>query len=90
MTLEELRNKIDRIDKELVSNLDQRMQVVEEIARLKKEAGIPIFDEARERLLLQKIEELSLPEYAIHNVEVYKKILEESKKLQKRFMDNEV
>lgn len=46
-TLEELRNRIDQLDKELLQVLKNRFDVVEKIGQLKKEKGIPAFDEMR-------------------------------------------
>jgi len=54
--LHELRLQIDRIDNELVSLFQQRMDVSAEIAKYKQRHGIPVHDPARER---QKLHDLS-------------------------------
>ena len=46
--LELLRNEIDEIDQELADLFCRRMEIVERIARYKREKGIPAFDPARE------------------------------------------
>ena len=82
MELADYRKRIDEIDAELVAKLEERMELVSEIAALKKEAGLAVEDKSREEALLKKIEELSGEEYASYNRRVFEAILEESKKFQ--------
>ena len=49
MTLDELRYHIDAIDEELVHLLNERARKAELIGKEKKEQGLPITDEAREK-----------------------------------------
>ena len=58
MGIEDLRAKIDEIDKEVVELFNKRMQVSAEIAKDKKETGKAVFDPARERELLAKVAEV--------------------------------
>ncbi len=55
MSLEELRNQIDRLDKQLVKLLNERAQVVIEIGKLKTQAGKPIYSPDREKEVLARI-----------------------------------
>ena len=64
MALEEYRNEIDRIDRELIEKLEERMRVAEKIAAYKKENGSRIFDPLRERALLDKVTALSAADMA--------------------------
>ena len=63
MKLDELRNEIDTIDKELVSLFIKRMNCAAEVAEYKKENSLPILDASRERALLNKISDLSGEEF---------------------------
>ena len=54
--LNSLRQKLDKIDDELIRLFEQRMEVTEEIARFKLVHNLPVYDPAREQ---QKIQELS-------------------------------
>ena len=56
MNLQDLREKIDKIDDELIRLFEQRMDVSAEIAGYKKENNMPVYDPARER---QKLYDLS-------------------------------
>ncbi|MGI5873846.1 MAG: bifunctional chorismate mutase/prephenate dehydratase [Bacillota bacterium] len=68
MELQELRERIDDIDEELLSVFAERMKVSAEIARVKREQGLPVRDAARERQILAEIGEKTegeLREYAM-------------------------
>jgi len=54
-----LRRKIEELDLEIAKLLDERMSLVERLARLKKENGFPLRDYQREEELLKKV--LSFP-----------------------------
>ena len=79
MALEEYRNEIDRIDRELIEKLEERMRVAEKIAAYKKENGSRIFDPLRERALLDKVTALSAPDMASYNRILFRSIMEMSK-----------
>ena len=54
MDIQELRQKINEIDAQLVKQFDERMHVALEIAKYKKANHLPVFDPARERDVLNK------------------------------------
>lgn len=55
MDLEVIRQNIDKIDKELVTLIEKRMNLVSQVAAYKKETGKPIYDQAREEAILDKV-----------------------------------
>jgi chorismate mutase len=54
--LEDLRRRIDLLDESLVKLLNARAACALEIGRLKREAGIPVYQPAREAEVLQNVE----------------------------------
>ena len=82
MKLEEIRNEIDSIDKELVSLFIRRMKCSAEVAEYKKENNIPVLDASRERALLSKISDLSGEEYEEYSRTLYSTILSLSRSYQ--------
>ena len=54
--LDKQRAEIDAIDREVVSLFERRMQVVMEVARIKKENGMAIFDVSREKEVIAKVQ----------------------------------
>ncbi|MBU7023685.1 MAG: chorismate mutase [Theionarchaea archaeon] len=54
MTLKELREKIDEIDRQLLLLLEQRMLIVDEIRKIKHDQGLPIEDLEREKKVKNK------------------------------------
>lgn len=56
MTLEEIRTEIDRIDKQLLPLFVGRMKCSEQVAQIKREQGLPVFDAKREQEILDRVE----------------------------------
>ncbi len=54
MNLDELRKEIDAIDQKMMDLFKQRMDVSLKIGNYKKENNLSIYDEKRERELLEK------------------------------------
>lgn len=52
--LAQCREKIDRIDRELMKLFEERMSVVLEVARYKKENNMEIFHKDREKQVIEK------------------------------------
>ena len=82
MELEEIRNEIDSIDKELVSLFIRRMNCASEVAEYKKEHGLPVLDASRERALLKKVSDLSGEEFEEYTRTLYATILSLSRSYQ--------
>lgn len=59
MDLQELRIKIDSIDREIVRLLNERYEVVKEVGEWKRERGEPFYVPEREKALLEKLENLN-------------------------------
>jgi len=53
--LKRKRKEIDRIDQKLLILLNQRLRIVQEIGKIKKETGKKIYDPKREKEILEKL-----------------------------------
>ena len=76
MTLEELRQKIDSIDTDLLRLLNERADIVHEVGELKKREGLAIYAPEREDSLLKSLvakSEGRLPEKSIRAI--YREIM---------------
>ncbi len=58
MELEDYRQQIDRLNREIADAVSRRMNVVEEIGEYKKEHGMDVVDEDREEKVKQQFEKL--------------------------------
>lgn len=58
MDLEDYREEIDRVNREVVDSVSRRMNIVEEIGDYKKQNGMEIKDEGREEVVKQQFEKL--------------------------------
>jgi chorismate mutase-like protein len=57
MTLQNLRRRIDEIDRKLVELLNERSQCALEIGRLKQQANLPLYQPDREKEVIQNAEQ---------------------------------
>ena len=74
--IEELRVRVDEVDRELIRNLNERARIVQEIVTIKAEAGKPLFDPRREEEILRKVaEENEGPIYDSSIREIFELIL---------------
>ena len=55
--IEDLRNRVDEVDRELIRFLNERARIVQEIHALKTEAGKPLFDPRREEEIFRRVAE---------------------------------
>lgn len=85
MEINELRLKIDSLDKEIVKLLTERMGVSAEVAAYKTANGLPVLDKNREVALLEKIAALS-GEMSDYTHEIYLEILKQSRAYQEELM----
>lgn len=84
MEIEDYRNRIDDIDKTIGALLNERLNACMEIGKIKKQEKLDVTDSSREEQILQNVSEFGDCKETQHAIrEIYKKIFEESKKLQK-------
>ena len=87
--LEKQRTEIDAIDREIVALFERRMQVVVDVARIKKENGIAILDANREKEVITKVQsylkDATLKEEL---AEAYETLMKVSKDYQKKRMNH--
>jgi chorismate mutase len=57
--VQELRSRVDEVDRELIRALNERARIVQEIMALKSEAGAPVYDPKREEEILRKVVEMN-------------------------------
>jgi len=82
MQLDELRDKIDQIDDELLRLFEQRMETVAEIAACKKAQGAPVLDRKRETEKLASLAEKVSPAMEPYAHTLYDTLFELSRSYQ--------
>ena len=74
--VQDLREQVDEVDRRLIQGLNERARIVQELATIKAEAGVAIFDPKREEEILQKVaEENPGPIYDTSMREIFELIL---------------
>ena len=77
-----LREQIDNIDEKIVKLLCERFCTVKDVAEYKKAHGLEILQKSRELEILNRIaRNINAREYENYVLEIYKTILETSKRL---------
>ena len=59
MDISDWRKKIDELDRKLVDLLSQRAQAAHEIGKLKRDAGMPIYEPDRERAVFDNVRKIN-------------------------------
>ncbi len=86
MDLNELRNKIDSIDKKLVKLFKERMETAAEVGRFKQENGVPVFNRQREREIINNVTASVPDELQSYTKTLYQTLFELSRSYQKRII----
>ena len=84
LDLGEIRERIDKLDRQLVELLEERLYIVQEVAQFKKNTGKKIFDEEREKEVIKKNLKRVKNKELNHYIElILKDIMNSSKEYQK-------
>lgn len=84
MNLEEAREKIDEIDRQLAGLFVERMELVSEIARYKKENDLPIYHSGREKEIVKNLQEIVPEEMGAYIKLLYSTMFEVSRAYQQK------
>ena len=87
LTIEDLRNRIDTIDEQLVRLLNVRVACAVEVGRLKHEAALPIYQPEREALVFDRVRksatELAGPLTAEAVVRIFERVIDEARRAER-------
>lgn len=82
--LEICRDLIDSIDNQIIELYVKRMEIVKEITKLKIENDLPVLDQNREKIMLEKnLEKIKDNEFKKYYKDVLEGFLKASKEMQK-------
>ena len=84
LTIEDWRDEIDRLDKQLVKLLNARSQCAIELGRLKREQGLAIYSPEREREVISNVTGLNsgpLDRDAMRRL--FERIIDESRRIER-------
>ncbi len=87
--LSTLRENINEIDNKIIELWKERMGLSLEIAEYKKENNIPIYDEKREKELLDRISNMAGDGLDQYCRELYEKIMKISRDYQQEYFSKE-
>lgn len=82
MDIKNLREEINKIDDELVSIFQTRMEIAKQIAEYKNENNLPVSDRTREREVIHRLSGAVSPELAVYAKSLYNTMFDLSKTYQ--------
>jgi chorismate mutase-like protein len=90
MTLEELRNQIDILDRQLVDLLSERARAAQMVGHLKAATSLPVYEPAREKVVYANVRAANkgpLPD--IELTHIYERIIDVMRALQRNELASE-
>ncbi len=84
MTIDDLRDEIDRLDSELLRIFNQRADFALKIGEIKRSKGLAVYDPAREKKIFQRMKADNpgpLDDEAI--VRLFERVIDESRRLER-------
>ena len=84
MTIDALREEIDRLDSKLLQIFNERANLALKIGELKKGLALPVYDPSREKKIFQRMKEENpgpLDDQAI--VRLFERVIDESRRLER-------
>lgn len=82
------RERLDKIDKEIIELFQERMETVKGVAEFKVKNNMKIFDKKREQSMIERNSQLVNPELKKYYVELLKCYLKVSKEYQRQTIKN--
>lgn len=90
MTLENSRREIDEIDDQIIKLFTKRMDITDNIARVKMKDGLNILNSEREQAILNKVEAAVPLEYSQYCVSLYNEVMALSRLRQRNLFSSEI
>ena len=85
MNLDDIRSDIDMVDSQLIALLEQRMDLVSQVATYKKMTGVRVLDNSREIAILDKVSNrVKEPLFTETIVNTFRDILKNSRAYQEQ------
>jgi len=83
MDIEQWRDAIDILDRQVVDLIGKRAAVAHEIGRIKKERGLPIYEPAREKAVLANVKKANKGILADRDmISIFERIMDMMRKIQ--------
>ncbi|HEU0265071.1 MAG TPA: chorismate mutase [Geobacterales bacterium] len=84
MTIDDIRQEIDRLDADLLRIFNERADLALRIGRIKKEKGLAVYDPSREKEIFRRMRENNpgpLDDQAV--VRLFERVIDESRRLER-------
>jgi chorismate mutase len=83
LDLAELRLRIDAVDQQILKLLHERIRLVMSVGEYKRERGMPVYDPARERALLERLSQAAEPPLDAETIRrIFERLIDESRRIE--------
>jgi chorismate mutase len=87
--MDDLRERIDAIDDELLKLFNERAKLALEIGRMKKDLGLPVYIPSREEQIITRVQQENPgPLSPISVARLYQQLIQESRTLEEEDVDS--
>jgi chorismate mutase len=87
--MDDLRERIDAIDDELLKLFNERAKLALEIGRMKKDLGLPVYIPSREEQIITRVQQENPgPLSPISVARLYQQLIQESRALEEEDVDS--
>ena len=88
LDLDELRKSIDAVDQQILRLLHERVRLVMQVGEYKRERGIPVYDPARERALLDRLCKAAEPPLDADTIRrIFERLVDESRRIEQHHIE---
>ncbi len=86
--LDELRRGIDAVDQQILKLLHDRVRLVMAVGEYKRERGIPVYDPARERALLDRLCKAAEPPLDADTIRrIFERMVDEMRRIEQHHVE---
>jgi chorismate mutase len=88
--IDELRKRIDELDKEILERVAERIRIVLAIGDWKRKHGVPVYDAERERRIFERLSALASPPLDGDTIRrIFERLIDESRRIEHQHVHDE-
>ena len=91
MDIEDWREKIDKVDTQILELINKRSEFSIKIGEIKTDKGIPIHSPEREKIIMKRMQQANPGPLSVDGVlRIFERIIDESRKLEKDIAKDQI
>lgn len=88
LNLDELRLRIDAIDRQILDLVHERIRLVMQVGEYKRARGMPVYDPERERQLLERLSAAAQPPLDAPTIRrIFERLVDEARRIEQHHVE---